>query len=200
MVSEREPITCFACENEPTQQCPRCGRPYCDDHGDELCAVCLQPASGIPSFTLYRGSLLALLIGSALAIWLLVRPPGSEGETAIRPIVINATATAAGAIGEPPGGATQAPASTQPAGTTATPGTAGPATATRPTGTATTNATPTTAAGGGSYTVVSGDTLSGICSARRPNLNNSECVNQIVSRNGLSSPNDIAVGDVLQLP
>ncbi|HEX5368981.1 MAG TPA: hypothetical protein VFY10_06150, partial [Dehalococcoidia bacterium] len=56
-------MTCFACEREPTQQCPRCGRPYCNEHGEDVCDACLEPASGLPSFTLYRGSLLALLIG-----------------------------------------------------------------------------------------------------------------------------------------
>src|SRR3972149_3611207 len=74
-------LTCFACEREPTQQCPRCGRPYCDDHGEELCDACLEPASGVPSFTLYRGSLLALLVGTALAVYLLIQPSsGDEGS------------------------------------------------------------------------------------------------------------------------
>ena len=46
-------------------------------HGGDLCAECLDPSSALPSFNLYRGSLLALLIGTAIAIWLLVRPPGA---------------------------------------------------------------------------------------------------------------------------
>ena len=76
-------MTCFACESEPTQQCPRCGRPYCDEHGEDVCDACLEPASGLPSFTLYRGSLLALLVGTVLAVWLLIlQPPGGETNAA----------------------------------------------------------------------------------------------------------------------
>src|SRR3989304_5678982 len=101
-------LTCFACEREPTQQCPRCGRPYCDEHGEELCDACLEPASGVPSFTLYRGSLLAL--------------PGRGGEAGNQPAVITATSTA----GRQTPTATQAPnQTTMPAGTT-TPGAARP--------------------------------------------------------------------------
>ena len=74
-------MNCYACANEATSQCKRCGRFYCDAHGDALCAECLKPASALPSFTLYRGSLLALLVGTALALWLLVRPPGGSEES-----------------------------------------------------------------------------------------------------------------------
>ncbi len=67
-------MNCYACANEATSQCHRCGRLYCDEHGDALCAECLKPSSALPSYTLYRGSLLALLVGSAFAIWLAGRP------------------------------------------------------------------------------------------------------------------------------
>src|SRR3990170_1927963 len=106
-------LTCFACEREPTQQCPRCGRPYCDEHGEELCDACLEPASGVPSFSLYRGSLLALLIGTALAVWLLVQPTTSEGE--LRPVVLTPTSAAVRTSTTP------APQPTQPAGAVTTP-------------------------------------------------------------------------------
>ena len=49
---------------------------YCDDHGDALCERCMDPASALPSYRVYRGSLIALLIGSIFAVWLLVRPGG----------------------------------------------------------------------------------------------------------------------------
>jgi len=62
-------MNCYACANEATSQCKRCGRPYCDAHGDALCAECLKPASALPSYTLYRGSLLALLVGTAFALY-----------------------------------------------------------------------------------------------------------------------------------
>lgn len=70
-------MECYACDNEATRQCRRCARHYCELHGGDLCAACLSPTSSLPSFNLYRGSLLVLLIGTAVALWLLVRPPGS---------------------------------------------------------------------------------------------------------------------------
>ena len=69
-------MECYACTNEATRQCRRCARVYCEVHGGDACAECLSPASALPSFNLYRGSLLALLVGTAVAIWLLVQPPG----------------------------------------------------------------------------------------------------------------------------
>jgi LysM repeat protein len=71
---------CYACEKEPEQQCRRCGRLYCEDHGDNLCGECLNPASAVPSPTIYRGSLLALIAGTAIVIWLLVAPPALPGD------------------------------------------------------------------------------------------------------------------------
>src|SRR3990172_4538659 len=70
-------MECYACANQATRQCRRCARIYCELHGGDLCAECLSPASALPSFNLYRGSLLALLIATAVALWLIVRPPGS---------------------------------------------------------------------------------------------------------------------------
>ena len=86
-------MECYACENEATRQCRRCARVYCEVHGGEFCAECLSPASALPSFNLYRGSLLALLVGTAIALWLLVRPPGpgESGEPEI--LIINVTPT-----------------------------------------------------------------------------------------------------------
>ena len=74
-------MECYACANEATRQCRRCARVYCEVHGGDVCGECLSPTSTLPSFNLYRGSLLALLVGTAVALWLLVRPPGS-GEVA----------------------------------------------------------------------------------------------------------------------
>jgi hypothetical protein len=190
-------LTCFACEREPTRQCPRCGRPYCDEHGEDLCDVCLQPASGVPSFSLYRGSLLALLIGAALAVWLLVQPTGSEGDSGLRPTVLTPTAPAL-AAGETPGTApTQGAATTPGAATTGTPpaattGTPRPATTGTPAGT-------TPGASSGQYTVASGDTLSGVCAAQRPNLNSVDCVAQLRTLNGITG-DSLSIGQVLRLP
>ncbi len=207
-------MTCFACEQEPTQQCPRCGRPYCDDHGEELCDVCLHPASGMPSFSLYRGSLLALLIGTALAVWLLVQPNSTEGNNALRPVVITPTIAAVRGLStpgvpgsNPPPGGTQAPAgnttpgvvATRPAGT-AVAGT--PAAGTTPGAATTPGANTTPSAGGtGDVVVASGDTLSDICSRVKPaSMSVPDCVDQVVKLNNLSSPGSISVGDKLKVP
>ena len=159
----------------------------------------MQPATGVPSFSLYRGSLLALLIGTALAVWLLVQPTSSEENGALRPAVV--TPTVAVAVGQPTStngtpvaSTTPAAGSTQPAGATAT----RPAATTTP-GTTATAGTTTPSAGGGSYTVVSGDTLSGICSVQRPSLANTDCVSSLRSLNALSG-DTLSVGQTLRLP
>jgi len=83
-------MTCYVCGKEATHRCPRCAKLYCDEHGDELCAACQDPASAIPSGTVFRGSLLALLVASILALWLLIQPPGlpggEAGEEAVLPL------------------------------------------------------------------------------------------------------------------
>ncbi len=84
-------MECYACSNEATRQCRRCARVYCEVHGGDLCAECLSPASSLPSFNLYRGSLLALLVGTAIALWLLVRPPGSGDGKEV--VIYNTTTT-----------------------------------------------------------------------------------------------------------
>jgi hypothetical protein len=180
-------MTCFACEQEPTQQCPRCGRPYCDDHGEEVCDACLEPASGLPSFTLYRGSLLALLIGTALAVWLILQPPGESASSAVAPQIITPTE----------------PAVVQ---TTATLP-AGAATATTPIVQETPLVSPTepaaaaTPAPGGTttYTVEDGDTLFGICS-NLSSLDPSECVDRVLEINSITDSSTISVGETLTIP
>ena len=66
---------CYACENEATEQCPRCANPFCADHGTGLCARCEDPAHTTPSTTVFRFALLGLVFASVLALWLIVRPP-----------------------------------------------------------------------------------------------------------------------------
>ena len=219
-------MTCFACEREPTRQCPRCGRPYCDEHGEDVCDACLNPGSGVPSFTLYRGSLLALLIGTAVAVWLIVQPSGGDasgGNQALRPVVITPTAVVRSAVtpGAPPAQTPGPPPATTPAAGAPTPG--APAVTTpgappgtpRPAGTppgpGTTpapgatppapGATPGAPANTGSYTVVSGDSLSSICSQVKPaSMSVSECVDRVVTLNRLSSPSEFSIGQQLTVP
>jgi hypothetical protein len=74
-------VDCHACEEPAINACKRCAKPYCGDHGNaHYCADCLQPASALPSFNLYRGALLAMLAGTALAVFFIVRPPGESGS------------------------------------------------------------------------------------------------------------------------
>ena len=53
----------------------------CNDHGSGTCARCSQLPSIVPFVSAFRGTLLVLLVGSALAIWLIVRPPGLPSDT-----------------------------------------------------------------------------------------------------------------------
>ncbi len=187
-----ESLTCFACDQDPEQQCPRCGRPYCSEHGEELCDACLQPASGVPSFTLYRGSLLALLVGTALAVWLLIQPGGGEGEGAFRPLVVPPTSAAAANVTPEPGSTPDGPVVEA---TTTEPG--GPA----ETATPAQDGGPSQPENTTVYTVVSGDVLSAVCEQLKPaSMSVSECLDQVVLLNGLSSPDDISIGEDLLIP
>src|SRR5262245_28771155 len=100
-------MNCYSCEQPATNACKRCAKTYCEDHGNATyCADCLRPASALPSFNLYRGALLVMLVGTAVAVFLLVRPPGSTSSSP--PVeVAGAGPTATSASGGAP---TQAPA------------------------------------------------------------------------------------------
>lgn len=137
-------MDCFSCANPAINACKRCNRPYCEDHGNaQYCADCLRPASALPSFNLYRGALLAMLVGTALAVILLLRPPV---ETRGAPVLVGqSTPTPAGASGDETVAA-QTPRATN------TPSTPSP--------TATATVSPF-----GDYVVQDGDTLYGIAEA-----------------------------------
>ena len=193
-------MTCYACDNEPTQQCPRCGRPYCDEHGEDFCGVCLEPASGVPSFNLYRGSLLALIVGAVLALWLIIQPTGSESSTSPKVVVLTAT-SAAGAIRPAPAvSPTPGTGNATPVATTSAVGTSFAGAPTARAGTP--GAGTATVAAPGSYVVVSGDNLTLICDSkiRKPaGMANADCVDQIKSLNGLTS-DSISLGQTLKVP
>lgn len=177
-------MECYACENEATKQCRRCARVYCELHGGDLCAECLNPASALPSFNLYRGSLLALLIGTAVAVWLLVQPPGPGESGDVIPIV-NVTPTvlvtrvletATPTIGTSTPEATKTPKPTN----TPKPTTPAPRT----------------------YTVQQGDSLNSIAAAQKPpGVSTQTYVTQIAAANNISVNNPIIrPGDTLTLP
>ncbi|MCS7276895.1 MAG: LysM peptidoglycan-binding domain-containing protein [Dehalococcoidia bacterium] len=76
-------MECYSCGRAAERRCVRCHRPYCQAHGGgarPFCRECLSPARAAPSGAVYRGSLLALLTGAGIAIWLLVSPPALPGE------------------------------------------------------------------------------------------------------------------------
>ena len=76
-------MDCFSCANPAINECKRCAKAYCEDHGNaQFCADCLRPASAVPSSNLYFGALLVMLVGTALAVYLIVRPPGDSSGAA----------------------------------------------------------------------------------------------------------------------
>lgn len=169
-------MNCYACANEATSQCKRCGRFYCDAHGDALCAECLKPASALPSFTLYRGSLLALLVGTAFALWLLVRPPGGSEESSPALVLPQREEAATATV--------VVPTSTPRRLTTPTPA---------PT------ATPSTR----EYVVQEGDSLYGIAeSLKPPDMDLMDFVEEIARLNDLGDPDSVvlSVGQTLIIP
>jgi len=183
-------MECYACSNEATRQCKRCARVYCDVHGGELCAECLRPTSSLPSFNLYRGSLLALLVGTAVAVWLLVQPPGDSGESLVSVVQLTPSPSVPLVIRTPE--ATSTPA---------TPAADRTAEATAPASTPTPEATPSPAEPF-EYTVESGDSLLSIAEYwLPPGEDVMEFANRIAELNGLD-PEDpvILVGDVLLIP
>lgn len=173
-------MECYACTNPATRQCRRCARVYCDVHGGDLCAECLNPASSLPSFNLYRGSLLALLVGTAIAVWLLVRPPGESSDN--DPLILGDTPSPeATLIATSDGTERTATAETSPtAQSTETP--------TQPAPTA------TTAPEGTPYTVLEGDTLSDIAAQF------GTTPEEIAAASGITTDTPINPGDTLTIP
>jgi LysM repeat protein len=192
-------MTCYVCGKEATRRCPRCAKPYCDEHGDELCAACQDPASAIPSGTVFRGSLLALLVASILALWLLIQPPGlpggEAGEEAVLPLP---TITPAALTSPTP---TPTPTRTPTPTASPTPSPSPEATAS-PTATLTPEATPTPTPTPTpepppfvEYEVQSGDTLSSIAQTF------GTTIDELVRLNGLASQDVIiSVGQKLLVP
>ena len=179
-------MSCYACGRDAIHRCPRCAKPYCDQHGGDLCAACQDPSSAIPSGAVFRGALLALLVASVLALWLLIRPPGDDesGAQAGQPSVTR-TATAT----------TTARPSVTPTGTPGgTPGVS-------PTPGGTPGATPTPAptptpepSPFQEYTVQQGDSLSTIAAQF------GTTADELARINGITDPNSLSVGQTLQVP
>jgi hypothetical protein len=170
-------MNCFSCDQPAINACKRCSKTYCEDHGNATyCADCLKPASAMPSFNLYRGSLLVLLIGTAVAVLLLVRPP-SGGSSAPDVTVARVTPTAdtggdeTAQSGTPPQSETEAPGESTPeptAGGAETPDAGTPGTGGTPSAEDTPAAGETPTVTFREYVVQEGDTLFSIAENNMP--------------------------------
>ena len=189
--SAREwPVECFRCDREAVRECPRCGALYCDEHGEALCERCMDPALALPSYRVYRGSLVALLAGTLFAVWLLVRPPATTDADSPPPAAL------AGVIATPT--ATPEAGGDQPSAATPT------ATAATPTPTATPEPTatpPPEQPGVREHTVAEGDTLYSIALLYLPRDKNLPAfVEEIAALNEISDANSIVLGQLIRVP
>lgn len=166
------------------EECPTCGRLYCQEHGEDVCLRCMSPEAATPSAMLYRGSLVALVIASAVTLFLIVRPPASKSTSSQVRTVATPTEQAMPTATATPTGRAQrtAAATTSPAATAA----ASPAASQTPGATATSAAK--------TYTVKSGDTLSSIAAS------NNTTVQAILDLNPDVNPSTLGIGTVLKLP
>ena len=184
-------MSCYACGRDAIHRCPRCAKPYCDEHGGELCAACQDPSSAIPSGALFRGALLALLVASVLALWLLIRPPGASddgsGAQAGQPSVTR-TPTATTARPSPSVSPTGSP------GISPTPG-GTPGVSPTPGATPTPGPSPTPEPSPfEEYTVQQGDSLSSIAQQF------GTTADELARINGITDPNTLDIGQKLQVP
>jgi len=189
-------MSCYACGRDAIHRCPRCAKPYCNEHGGELCAACQDPSSAIPSGAVFRGALLALLVASVLALWLLIRPPGNEdsGAQAGQPTVTRTPVPQATT-------ALAASPSVTPTGTPGVSPTPGGTPGISPTAGGTPEATPTPALSPTpeapqfqEYTVQQGDSLSSIAQKF------GTTADELARINGITDPNTLDIGQKLQVP
>lgn len=165
------------------------------DRDDELIEIGGAPPGDFeppertsPSPLLYRGSLLALVVGSFVALFLVLRPPESESnQEIVRDVATNTPAIQQTATPTPPGGArTETPVveTPTPFDATPTPVDATPAEATL---------TPEPGAPI-EYTIQSGDTLSEIA------IDHNTTVDAILELNPGLDPDLLVPGEVILIP
>jgi LysM repeat protein len=174
---------CRFCDNPAVGRCEECGRFYCAEHGDVVCATCGDPSRGVPGAVLFRGTLLALAVGVVVAVFLIVSPPENDSDDGGVPAGDATDEPAATATGTSTAEVTDTPAE----GETSTPVTP---TETGPAETPATTATPA----GQTYTVQFGDTLSGIADQFGVTLD------ELVAANNIADPNNVEPGTVLVIP
>ncbi|MGE0228370.1 MAG: LysM peptidoglycan-binding domain-containing protein [Dehalococcoidia bacterium] len=184
-------MECFRCEQPAVQECARCGALYCDDHGDTLCERCMDPFNALPSSRVYRGSLLALLISTVFAVWLLVRPGGSDAGAPPAGLVGVLPSTTVTAV------TTAAPQSPTPAPTQEAPTeTPAPVATPAPTEPPPTPAPPAPQ----TYQVVAGDTLSIIANRFRGSVDQNTYLQRLYQANNLGPTSVLAIGQTITLP
>jgi nucleoid-associated protein YgaU len=152
----------------------------------------LDPALAMPSPRVYRGSLLALLIGSLFAGWLLVLPPvGADKDqppASISGIISGAVPTAT-PTADPTITTTATPKPTSTPAATST-----PELITEPTATAASVEVIT-------YTVRSGDTMFAIAALHLPvGKDLDQFADEIAAVNGIEDLAQIQSGQVLDIP
>lgn len=150
----------------------------------------MDPALALPSYRVYRGSLFALLVGSIVAVWLLVLPPASADQDgppdSIAGLVNTRTATP---------DATPTPEATEVVGTPEATATAEPTATPTPTPTETAEPEQQT------YIVQSGDTMFLIADQfAPPGVAAADFANTIAQANGITDPSSLQVGQELSIP
>ena len=192
-------VECFRCEIEAVNECPRCGAVYCDAHGETLCARCQDPSLALPSYMVYRGSLVALLVGSLFAVWLLILP--SAGADQVGP-----PSSLAGIVPAPGQSVASSPTTTPAASVSdpSTPSAGSEPTAEptpEPTAEATPEATPEPDADPIRHVVTEGDSLFAIAAQYATQGSDVfEYQNQIQAFNNISDPRTIVIGQVILVP
>jgi nucleoid-associated protein YgaU len=153
----------------------------------------LDPSLALPSPRVYRGSLIALLLGSAFAVWLLVLPPADADQD-------SPPASIGSIVGTPQATATaEATATSEASATPVVVTTATPVATAAASATAAPTAEPTPQIV--TYTIVPGDTMLAIAEQFLPlgrELN--EFAAEIAAVNGIGDITQIQVGQVLEIP
>ncbi len=173
--------TCHYCDRPAVEECPTCGRLYCQEHGEDVCLRCLSPEAATPGALVYRGSVVALVIASLVVLFLVIRPPASKSSSSqVRTVATPTTQSNPTATPTPQGAQPTRTASPAPSGTAATTPPASP----------TASATPAAK----TYTVKAGDTISSIAAE------NNTTTQAILDLNPGVTPETLGIGTVLRLP
>ena len=172
----------------------------------------MDPARALPSYLVYRGSLLALAAGSVVAVWLLVFPPAGSGTEGRPPAsiagVLGAEAPSAAPASTPQPAAGAIPgvdaAEARPAVNAGPPPTpvATPAATVAPTPAPTPTPTPQPPSQAErEYTIRPGDTLSEIAARFVvPGGDQREFQERIVELNAIADASAIQIGQVITIP